>query len=583
MRPEQRRRLDVVLLAAAALVVGVVALVGALIGDNERIGAYWMSADIDESAVVDVVEVIDYDFGVVARRGILRQIPDLPPTTEFTVESPTAPDDLLVQPWWLGSELRVGDPNRTITGRHRYTIRYTHDGLVIGDEFAWNAVGDGWDVSAHEVEVHITSARTLSELRCDTGQTGAEGGCSIELVGPGHAVARHDEVSPGRFLTVRGRLGSPITAPVVAPPTGRAPDPGVGAIPPFVWAAAAALIGGIAISVVHRRAGREWVWDGSAVDAAFGPDELDDAPTRRVDHEELAEMTTIEFEAPRGYSAAVGGVIHAERVKDDHKMAWLLEAAIREEIELDTAGDTPELRRGTAEANSAVEKILKGMFDGATSVRLDEYDAGFTAAWGELGTDLETWQRDGGYWDRKGVLRRRMAIGLGVVIALLGGVVAFFAAGYANRHGSGALPVVAVGGAIAGLGLGSIIRAWELRIRTPQGSGAWILIESFRRFLHESEAEHVERAADMGLLRQYTAWAVALDETDRWERAVKAAAGVPGSRVAAMPHHAAWIYAAPSIRSALGATTTAPSSSGSGGGFSGGAGGGGGGGGGGSW
>ncbi|MDW3219076.1 MAG: DUF2207 domain-containing protein [Acidimicrobiales bacterium] len=583
MRPEQRRWLDRFLVLVAAVVAGVVALIGALVGDTERIGAYWMQADIDDTATVNVIEVIDYDFGVIARRGILRQIPDLPPTTDFSVESPTAPDDLLVQPWWLGSELRVGDPNQTVTGRHRYTIRYAHDGLVIGDDFAWNAVGDGWTVSAHEIEVHITSARTLSDLRCDTGETGDEGGCSIELVAPGHAVARHDEVSPGRFLTVRGTLGGPITAPVVAAPTGPAPDPGVGALAPFVWAAVAAVIGGFAVSALHRRAGREWVWDGGAVDAAFGPDELDDAPTRRVDHAELAEMTTIEFESPRGYSAAIGGVIHAERVKDDHKMAWLLEAAIRDEVELDTAGATPELRRGAAEANPAVERILKGMFGGSSVVRLDSYDSGFTAAWGELGTELEQWQADGGYWDRKGARRRRLAIALGIVATLLGGAVAFVAAGIANRNGAGALTAVAIGGLLAGIGLGSIIRAWELRIRTPQGSGAWILVESFRRFLHESEAEHVERAADMGLLRQYTAWAVALDETDRWERAVKAAASVPGSRVAGMSHQTAWIYAAPSIRSALGSTTTAPSSSGGGGGFSGGAGGGGGGGGGGSW
>lgn len=582
MRPGQRRRLDWVWLVLAAVIVGVIAIIGAVIGDTERIGAYWMHAEIDETTTVEVVEVIDYDFGYVSRRGILRQIPDLPPTNRFRVESPTAPDDLLVQSWWLGTELRVGDPNVTITGRHRYRIDYPHDGLIIGDQFAWNAVGDGWDVSAHDVEVHITSARELTDLRCDTGETGAEGGCEIVLVGPGHAVATHDEVSPGRFLTVRATLGAPIVPPVIAAPSGPAPDPGVGVVPPFIWAVIAAVGAGALVSALYRRAGREWVWDGGTVAAAFGPDGDDPSTSRRVDHADLADMTTIEFESPREYSAAVGGVIHSERVKDDHKTAWLLESAIRGEVELDTTGDNPVLRRGDATAPPAVEKVLRGMFGGASSIRLDEYDKGFTAAWMELGEDLEQWRRTGGYWDQKGARRRRRAIGFGVAAFILGGIGVLWMSGLANRDGDGALVAVAITAVIAGAGLASIIRAWELRIRTPQGSGAWIRIESFRRFLHESEAEHVERAADMGLLRQYTAWAVALDETDRWEKAVKAAAAVPGSRAAAMPHHTAWIYAAPAIRAGLGSATTAPSSSG-GGGFSGGAGGGGGGGGGGSW
>lgn len=587
MRPQRRRRLDRFLLALAAAAVGVVAIVGAVVGDTERIGAYWLHAHIDATGGVEVVEVIDYDFGYVNRRGILRQIPDLAPSTPFSVASPTAPDDLLVQNWWVGTELRVGDPAVTVNGRHRYTIEYPHDGLVLGDEFAWNAIGDGWDVSVHDVEVHVTSDRELSALGCDTGETGADGGCEIEPMAPGHARVRHDEVGPGRFLTVRARLGDAVEPPTITPPTGAAPDPGVGVVPPFVWAAVAALLAGAGVSVLHRRAGREWMWDGGTVAAAFGPDDSASqnraVPTRRVDHRELAEMTTIEFEAPREYSAAVGGVIHAERVTDDHKMAWLLESAIRGEVELDTDGPDPVLRRGPTAASPAVEKILTGMFGGASSVSLDEYDSGFAGAWGELGERLDDWRSEGGYWDAKGVRRRRLAIGFGVAAAVVGAIGVFWAAGLANRDGGGALPFVAAGALVAGAGLASIVRAWELRIRTPQGSGAWIRIESFRRFLHESEAEHVERAADMGLLRQYTAWAVALDETDRWEKAVEAAAAVPGSRTAALPHHTAWVYAAPTIRAGLGSTTTAPSSSGGGGGFSGGAGGGGGGGGGGSW
>ena len=320
MRPEQRRRLDRFLLVLGALCLGGIALGAAFVGDTERIGAYWTHADIDGSGTARVVEVIDYDFGSNRRHGMLRQLPDVPTTAGFTVTSPSAPDQFAVLPWWFGTELRIGDPLSTISNRHRYTITYPHTGLVQGTRVGWNAVGDGWTVPIGDVEVHLTADRALDDVTCDTGTTGETGGCTAELVGPGHVVVRHDTVDPGEFLTVYATLGAPVDVVAVAPPTGAAPDPGSGWRTPPLIASLAALLGAAALSPLIRRAGREWMWAGGTVDAAFGPDD-EHAPQRRVDHSELRDMTTIEFEPPREMSAAVGGAVHLERVHDDHKMA----------------------------------------------------------------------------------------------------------------------------------------------------------------------------------------------------------------------------------------------------------------------
>jgi uncharacterized membrane protein len=77
------------------------------------------------------------------------------------------------------------------------------------------------------------------------------------------------------------------------------------------------------------------------------------------------------------------------------------------------------------------------------------------------------------------------------------------------------------------------------------------------------------------VLREYTAWAVALGEVDRWSRAVAAATNLPDRSALT------YAYLAPALLSGTSSASTAPSSSGGGGG--GGVGGGGGGGGGGSW
>ncbi|HEV3011766.1 MAG TPA: hypothetical protein VG499_00680, partial [Actinomycetota bacterium] len=120
--------------------------------------------------------------------------------------------------------------------------------------------------------------------------------------------------------------------------------------------------------------------------------------------------------------------------------------------------------------------------------------------------------------------------------------------------------------------------ARELRVRTPAGSGLWLRTESFRRFLAGSEAHHAEEAAKRGHLREYTAWAVAVGELDRWSRAVAAS-----SVAAADPVAARYPVLAPALMSQTSRSSVPPSSSGSGGGGGGGVGGGAGGGGGGSW
>ena len=580
MRPEQRRRLDRFWLVLGAIALGGVAIAAAFAGDTERIGAYWAHAEIDASGTARVVEVIDYDFGSSRRHGMLRQLPDVPTTAGFTVESPSAPDQVQVLPWWSGTELRIGDPASTISNRHRYTITYPHTALVQGTRVGWNAIGDGWTVPIGDVEIHLTADRALDDVQCDRGTTGETGGCTAEVVGPGHVVVHQDEVDAGEFLTVYATLGTPVPIEAVAAPTGPAPDPGTGWRTPPLVAGVTALLGAAALSPLIRRAGRQVMWAGGTVDAAFGPDDERAAP-RRVDHRELREMTTIEFEPPRDLSAAVGCVIHLERVHDDHKMAWLLESAIREEIELDPEEEHPTIRRGAAVPNPAVGKVLDKMFGGGQVIDLAKYNPTFTSGWDELSGELDRWSRTSGLWDDEGRRRRNRAIGFGVLALLVGAALVAIGAALSNRTGAGWYPLIGIGGLLAGLGLAGVVRSWELRVRTAAGSGAWIRIESFRRFLHDSEAQHVERAAEMGLLRQYTAWAVALGEVDRWEKAVETAAAQPGSNLGSF-RHTDFVLAAPMISRAVSTASTAPSSSGGGGG-GGGAGGGGGGGGGGSW
>ena len=561
----------------------VLAAIGAAIGDGERIDGYWTSAVLGPGET-PVTEVIDYDFGPSSRHGIYRDVPGLDPAAPISVTSPTAPAEFVVQ----GGEptrIRIGDPFRTIRGRHRYTITYPLSDVADGaGGFAWNAVGAYWQVGIDDIEIHVTGANEFFGLQCSKGRTGTWGGCTLSQPEPGHLVLEVDHLDAGEGVTISataGRLLDSPPTPAVAP-TGLPSDPGAGYVAPIGVALVATLLLGAATSRYLRRAGRELVWAGGAADAAYGPQVGQHYPTRLVDHAELSALASTEFTPPKGVTAWQGGVLHREGVGEDHQVAWLLERAIAGEIEIqggEGKGRKKEdltLVRRAPDRSTVDGDLLHGLFGGRESVTLDGYDKQFAAGWSKLATHLDRWQDDSPFWDPAGDSRKTRARVFGALAGAVGLVVILVGAGLANRLGVVWLLAVWAGASLAGLGWALLVRSWELRVRTPEGSGLWILIESFRRFIEQSDSRHVRAAAEQGRLLEYTAWATALGEVDHWSDAVKEAD--LETPVGAQALYLASV--APSLGSATTSAATAPSSGGGGGG---GVGGGGGGGGGGSW
>jgi hypothetical protein len=138
-RVRRRRWLDLILLALAVLLVGVVGLVAAAVGSTERITAMWVGAVVSDDGSARITELIDWDYGVHARHGIFRDVPGLAVDAPVTVSSGTAPAGDEVYPAGSETEIRIGDPDRTIKGRHRYRIRYPLAD-VAAEGLAWDAV-----------------------------------------------------------------------------------------------------------------------------------------------------------------------------------------------------------------------------------------------------------------------------------------------------------------------------------------------------------------------------------------------------------------------------------------------------------
>lgn len=588
MRTTSRRRLDVLLLGVGAAAAGAITAIGGIAADNERITHMWAGAALQVDSSAEVIEVIDYDFGLAQEKhGILREIPGLAPDAPVAVESDSAPDGIAARTPTMfvgipGIELRIGDPDITITGRHRYRIEYPlPEGVVVprGRGVDWNAVGQRWDVGIAKSEIHVVAPWELLGPRCHQGPEGSTDPCSVTVVEPGHLVVEVDSLGAGEGVRVEAERGRAVQGggpDLPAPPASAPPDPGAGLLLPAAVAVVTAGGASAVSSRLVRRRGRERVGRGGAADAAWAGD---GGPAGEVliDHEDLVAMATTEVAPPEGLRAPMGGVVHAESVEAHHKVAWLIDAAIDGAVELvdDRPGRVRLLR--TAPGSQEQQRVLDKAFGGRTEVELGEYDAEFASGWTELGAVLERWRSGSGLWDLHAERRRVAVRALGALATVVGAAGVAAGGALASRWGESWLVLVAAGGLLAGAGLAAAIRGWELRVRTPKGSGLWLRVESFRRFLAASEAHHAEEAAERGVLREYTAWAVALGEIDRWEQAV--------SRSTVIPAQAGIGYAhmAPVLIGATAATSTAPSSSGGSGGGGGGVGGGGGGGGGGSW
>ena len=581
MRTVGRRRLDRILLAGGALVGGGIVAIGAAVGDGERIPQMWVGGELSAEGGTRITESIDYDFGLVPKRGIFRTIPGLGFDDVVSVSSATAPSDIAgFTPIFIdgeqGLEVKIGDPNTTINGRHRYLLDYRlpRDELLdTADTLAWDAVGTRWTVTIQRAEIHIVAPWELVNPTCHVGTTGSTGGCDLREVEPGHLVTEVEDLDPGEGVTVRAERGAALAAtPNVPPPPVTAPaDPGVGLLMPAVAAATAGLGSALPASALVRRSGRERVGTGGVADAAFAGTSTSEV---RLDESELAKMATTDFAPPTELTAAQGGLLHAETVLPAHKVAWLIQAAIDGEVDLVEEGKRSVrlVRKGQ------LSDPLSTAFGGRDEVELGSYDATFARGWTKVGDQLQAWSLTSGMWDPLADRRKTAIRILGFFAMLAGAVLAFFGGFAANRWGEGWLVIVILGSVLGGGGFADLLRGWELRVRTPYGSGLWLRVESFRRFLHESETFHAEEAAKRGVLREYTAWAVALDEIDRWERAVAGSTTIPADA------GLSYVHLAPVLSSSTSSASTAPSSSGSGGGGGGGSvGGGGGGGGGGSW
>jgi uncharacterized membrane protein YgcG len=565
-----------ILLLAGVVLVGAGAVGIGLIGSPrhaEKIDSLQVSISPSGPNGIRVREVIDQDFGTAQKHGPQVILPtDFGTPMFITASSTDAPDAVQTASVTEGDRVRIGDPDNTITGQHRYVLQYTLPDAQLGSgRFIVDAINPG-DVPIDRLQVDVTGL-TLADPACKYGPPGSTHDCELSDAGTGYRAVL-DHVSKKDAVTVSGRITgrSSSDEPPIRPLPKRRQDEESPYVLITLLGGAATVVG---IYFWARRAGsNEVAGGGAAADAAFGGPLPPGTPTQQVSDHDLAELSTIEFAPPPGITPWQGALAVREQVDEGARTAWFSGAAADGLIEISGSGSgaTTTLAPGPkrSEADPVSAAIIDELFRGRSELHLGSYDSHFSTAWGQVADAQVEWAKASGWWrshpPTQGGSSKRKSGCLGVVAAVV------------------MLAVIAVVYVVVGVVIESVpllwplglflvafavpalvalaVFSWMLPARSATGSAAALRTESFRRFLVESEGQHVQWAWEHGLLRQYSAWAVALGAADAWRKAMESS-GIPREEID-------WSRTVlnGSMATAFMTASTVPSSSGSSSGFS---------------
>lgn len=201
----------------------------------EQIERFDADITVREDASIFITETITYNFGSVDRHGIYRYIPTTHPQESGSWMRERVIDINLERvarngeptPYELTEEadqifVRIGDPNRTISGLQTYTIEYTVAGGLSYHQYEdaelyWNVTGTDWQVPIMNAvaTVHDPNGIFRTARACYTGQGGVGESCRDITATTSAVTFTSGIIEPGEGFTVAQSLDSALVARVI--------------------------------------------------------------------------------------------------------------------------------------------------------------------------------------------------------------------------------------------------------------------------------------------------------------------------------------------------------------------------------
>ncbi|MBM7786269.1 DUF2207 domain-containing protein [Tenggerimyces flavus] len=606
---------------AVGLIAGLAALLGGMpaasAAGEERILAYDSTYDIRPDGSVDVTEVIQYDFGNASRHGLTRDIPTREAVDEdrdrvyhiddVEVSSPSgAPADLDEQSGADQTFLRIGHPDKTVTGRQTYEIRYHLRGAMNPfddhDELYWDAIGTGWSVQIAKASVTVNAPGGINKVSCFSDKLGADTKCAgARIVNPKKARFDQFNLSYGQPLTFVVGIDNgvvDVAAPEISGRNNRLGGPvgeAAAAPGPITYGIGGALlVGTIAFTgISYFRRGRDREYGGltpGLVPLAGQPEVS--RPARWFKPEVAPE-----FRPPDGVGPALAGTIMDERADALDVSAMIVDLAVRrylhiEEIPPEHFWNSKDwrltkLEGGQGQLSNAETKLLSSLFEIGPVVEMSRLKNRFASDLKQVQTLLYEDAVQRGWFHKSPEKVRSAWGGTGLLLAIAAGV----GTGVAFTNQQFGLAVLGVALVIAGLVMR--LAAHMMPARTATGTATLARVQGFRRYLTTAETDQLRFEEGEDIFSRYLPYAIVFGVTDRWAKVFAALAATSATAGGlywySNPNGFDHNHFGDSMTSFASTTSstmssTASSSSSGGSGFSGGfSGGGGGGGGGGSW
>jgi uncharacterized protein (TIGR04222 family) len=570
--------------------------------DAERINRYDVAIEIGSDGDLLITEVIEYDFGSAERHGIVRDIPErlrydrehdrVYPidVVSVTASSGTPSDhDIAHEGGFL--RIRVGDPDRTISGDHTYTLTYRVQEALNGfpdhDELYWNAIGHEWGASIDRAKVTVTAPGPIEQVACFAGSRGSRLPCETAAVDGDTAAFRQDGLLLHEGLTI-----------VVGLPKGLVPEPrptleerwsaarAFSLTPVTIGAFLVLLLASLAgFAALAWRTGRDRRSVGSQVDIVMGAPE--GTLERNVPLLESGSAP-VEFAPPADLRPGQVGTLIDEVAGPLDATATIVDLAVRGYltiVEIPKSGwfgkpDWRLVRRKPPDGEllEYERRLMDGLFEDATEEDLSALKTRFAKRLARVEDALyDDAVARGWFVGRPDRVRERWVwTGIGVLLAA---AVLEFAAVRWTSLGIVPIPLMLLGILIA------IGARWMPR-RTPRGTGLVRRVHGFRTVIATAET-HLSRWAEQeNVFTRYLPYAVVFGLTHKWAEAFEGLARQPDTGWYVSPHPFAYAGFADAMDgfavTTSGTIASTPSGSGGsgfgGGGFSGGGGGGGGGG-----
>lgn len=535
----------------------------------ESITSFNSKLTAHEDGTFTIEETIVYDFGSSFKHGIFRTVPktskvgDLYRKSKITLQSisrNSQSENHLDQSSDSQFKVRIGDPDKTITGEHTYNISYlVENGTTTyddHDEIYWNITGNEWQIPIQKASVDILSdfSTKPTNFICFTGNFGStEKDCTINTAANFGHIETTSALGVGEGLTIAASFPAKTFPPNIL--TKENPDETESIDPKTLWFIIIFILGVVfTLNIILPLILIIWYFK-TKRKSRFG-------------------QVTVNFDIPKDRTGqriapAEAGTIDTAMLDRDDVVGTIFDLAIRKFIKMEEIEKKGFLGIGNSKTIKLIklkeykssdisefEKILLDrLFEDADEVEVEDLKADFYKTFNEMGDAVFKDHVAHGFYTKNPKNQRTLLTVLGVLSLIFTGYI---------------------------LGIVLLVFSRKLNGRTQLGDELDFKIDGLKLFLKSMDKNYKWQAGQLYIVEQMIPYAIALGYIDKFMEQLKVIK--PDYNPTWYSGRSSFYTFFPSVSSSMNSSfvSSAPSSSS---GFSGGgsSGGGGGGGGGGSW